>query len=177
MTKLQFIQILEKNLVGLSDNEKNKTISYYSEIIDDMVENGLSEEEATTKLGHPYDIASKHIEENGENLKETKVKVVKDKLSTYRIIKLVLLVAGIIGFSLISFTLAVVDVSFIIATVLLLVLFVFNLSIVTATAFMYLGMALILLGICGLLVKPTIYLIKHTYKTLKEKYREVKGGN
>ena len=182
MTKLQFIQILEKKLVNLSDSEKNKTISYYSEIIDDMVENGLSEQEATAKLGHPYDIASKYIEENEineikEEVTKEKVEVVKDKLSADKIIKLIILIIGMISFGLISFILAVVDVSFVIATVLLLILFVSNLAIATATAFMYLGMALIVLGVCGLLVKPTIHLIRFAYKTLKESYHEVKGGN
>ncbi|MGN0453180.1 MAG: DUF1700 domain-containing protein [Ruminococcus sp.] len=58
MNKQEFLETLEKRLSGfpLEDIEKSK--EYYSEMIDDRVEDGLSEEEAVEALGNLDDIVS-----------------------------------------------------------------------------------------------------------------------
>ena len=70
MTKLQFLYQLEKHLKKLSNIEKNQTISYYSEMIDDMIESGLSEEQAVNKLGNPKDIVKQCLNQEDTVISE-----------------------------------------------------------------------------------------------------------
>ena len=60
MTKADFLQLLERALSQLSDEERRANLEYYSELLDDMMEEGMSETEATAKLGSPNQIA-RHI--------------------------------------------------------------------------------------------------------------------
>lgn len=51
MNKAEFLQKLRKELSGLPIGEVEERISFYEEIIDDRVEEGLSEEEAIEAVG------------------------------------------------------------------------------------------------------------------------------
>ncbi|QAS61967.1 HAAS signaling domain-containing protein [Clostridium septicum] len=51
MTKSTFIDTLRGLLESLNEDECNKFISYYEEIIEDYKESGLTEEEVIKKLG------------------------------------------------------------------------------------------------------------------------------
>ena len=51
MNKLEFLRELEKELSGLPKTERDEHINFYSEMIDDRVEEGLSEEEAIAQIG------------------------------------------------------------------------------------------------------------------------------
>lgn len=51
MTKQEFLERLQKSLSGLSDNEACERIQFYSEMIDDRMEDGLSEADAVAKIG------------------------------------------------------------------------------------------------------------------------------
>ncbi len=80
MTKSEFLLVLEKELAPLTVEERNKTITYYSELISDMIENGYTQEEAVEKLGKPEDIAREIILDSKEEKvlnPEPKVEVVK----------------------------------------------------------------------------------------------------
>lgn len=57
MNKQEFLQILREHLSGLSENDIEKSLDYYSEIIDDRMEDGLTEEEAVEVLGSAEEIA------------------------------------------------------------------------------------------------------------------------
>ena len=61
MTKTEFLIALEAKLGVLPAAEIEKSTSYYSEIIDDMTEDGLSEEEATASLEDVDAVAQKII--------------------------------------------------------------------------------------------------------------------
>lgn len=63
MTKTEFLARLENGLVQLPKEERQSNIDYYSELIDDMIEEGMTEDEATAKLGDPYAIAHSILEE------------------------------------------------------------------------------------------------------------------
>ncbi len=52
MNKLQFLDELEKQLSKLPDTERKKSLGYYAEMIDDRIEDGMSEEEAVLALGN-----------------------------------------------------------------------------------------------------------------------------
>ena len=51
MTKLQFLYELDEKLSHLSDTDRQESLEYYSEMIDERMENGLSESAAVAALG------------------------------------------------------------------------------------------------------------------------------
>ena len=51
MTKAEFLQALETGLAGLPNKDREERINFYSEIIDDRIEEGLSEEAAINEIG------------------------------------------------------------------------------------------------------------------------------
>lgn len=63
MTKADFLRLLERALAQLSDEERQKNLEYYSELLDDMMEEGMTEAEATAKLGSPNQIAQNILQE------------------------------------------------------------------------------------------------------------------
>jgi DUF4097 and DUF4098 domain-containing protein YvlB len=58
MNKDTFLNELAKNLSTLSEQERNKVLDYYREMICDEVENGKSEETVIQDFGSPHDIAA-----------------------------------------------------------------------------------------------------------------------
>ena len=63
MTKLNFLFELRDKLKGLPQNEIDERLNFYSEMIEDMVEEGFSEEEAVEKIGSVKDIGEQIISE------------------------------------------------------------------------------------------------------------------
>ena len=63
MTKAQFLKSLEERLSGLPREEREERLNFYSEMIDDRMEEGLSEEEAVSAVGSADEIAGQIIEE------------------------------------------------------------------------------------------------------------------
>ena len=61
MTKHEFLEELKELLLerGLSAGEAEKSIEFYAEMIDDRIEDGMSEKEATAALGSINEIANK----------------------------------------------------------------------------------------------------------------------
>lgn len=51
MNKSEFLYALRRGLAQLPEQEIEKQLAYYSELIDDMVEDGMNEYEATERLG------------------------------------------------------------------------------------------------------------------------------
>jgi len=58
MSKSEFIRSLDRMLSQLPENERKRHTGYYEELIDDMVESGINEYDAVTKLGDPKSIAN-----------------------------------------------------------------------------------------------------------------------
>lgn len=56
MNKLEFLSVLESRLKGLPESEINKSVNFYSEAIDDRIEDGETEDEAVASLGDIDDI-------------------------------------------------------------------------------------------------------------------------
>lgn len=57
MNKAEFLFELEKALLGLPQEDIKKSLDFYSEMIDDRVEDGILQEEAVTQIGSPQEIA------------------------------------------------------------------------------------------------------------------------
>lgn len=78
MNKQEFVSHLESKLRGLPENEVRARIGFYSEMIDDRIEDGLSEEEAIADLGNTDEIASQIIADIPLS------KIVKNKITPVR---------------------------------------------------------------------------------------------
>ena len=63
MTKKIFLKQLRKSLTKMSRAEKNERIAFYSEMIDDRVEEGLSEKDAISDIGSVDKVASDVLKE------------------------------------------------------------------------------------------------------------------
>ncbi len=57
MNKQEFLSELSKGLEGLPQSDIDKTLEYYSEMIDDRMEDGENEEAAVAGIGRPEEIA------------------------------------------------------------------------------------------------------------------------
>lgn len=63
MNRSEFLACLNSKLAALPEEDISKSLDYYSEMIDDRIEDGMSEEQAVSELGDPEAIASVIIEE------------------------------------------------------------------------------------------------------------------
>lgn len=63
MNKAEFLAALRERLSGLPEEDFNKSIDYYTEMIDDRVEDGMSEEEAVACLGSMDEIITQILSE------------------------------------------------------------------------------------------------------------------
>ncbi len=78
VTKLEFILALNERLSGLPKSEIPERLEFYSEMIDDRIDEGLSEEEAVADVGNVEDIATQIIAET------PLIKIAKEKLKPKR---------------------------------------------------------------------------------------------
>mgnify|MGYP000849250241 FL=1 len=75
MNKKQFCTLLENELrIYLSSEEVYKTLNFFKEMIDDRVDEGLSEEQAVSQLGNIDDIIGQILDEH--NIKKRQKKLV-----------------------------------------------------------------------------------------------------
>lgn len=63
MTKEVFLRELGRKLHQLSDKEVKERLSYYEELLNDMMEDGMDEEDAVAKLGNINEIAAEILRE------------------------------------------------------------------------------------------------------------------
>ena len=57
MTKQEYMSTLRKSLAGLPQDEVEERLTFYEEMIDDRIEEGLSEEEAVAGIGSVEDVS------------------------------------------------------------------------------------------------------------------------
>ena len=91
MSKQEFLDELRKGLSSLPQNDLEERLTFYSEMIDDRMEEGLTEEEAISEIGTVNEVLSQIIEEIPLS------KLVKEKVRpkrTLRVWEIVLLVVG-----------------------------------------------------------------------------------
>lgn len=91
MNKLEFLTRLRSGLTGLPHDDIEERVGFYSEMIDDRMEEGLSEEEAVAQVGPVDQVISLIIAET------PLTKLVKEKVRTNRRLRaweIVLLIVG-----------------------------------------------------------------------------------
>lgn len=88
MNKQEFLNELESKLYGLPDSDIQSSLDFYSEMIDDSIDDGLSQEEAIFKIGTPQEIA-KQILINTPMIKLVKKNIKpKRRMCTWEIVLL-----------------------------------------------------------------------------------------
>ena len=95
MSKDAFIGELRHRMAGLPQEAVDRTVEYYSELIADSMEDGLSEEEAVSRLGSLDEIVTNVVKDTPlPKIIETRVKEKKEKKGGVRAWEVVLLVLG-----------------------------------------------------------------------------------
>lgn len=61
MNKSEFLQQLKKELAGIPKEDREERLNFYSEMIDDRMEEGLSEEEAIRAIGSTDEIVRQTV--------------------------------------------------------------------------------------------------------------------
>lgn len=76
MNKIQFLAALRRLLKSLPEEESEKILAYYREMIEDKVESGWSEEDAVQEFGNVYALAEKILAENPRRRPKNTARVV-----------------------------------------------------------------------------------------------------
>lgn len=133
MNKPEFLEELEKRLSGLPLEDIEKSKEYYGEMIDDRVEDGLSEEEAVVALGDIESIVSEIFSTTPLS------KLVREKVKPSRKLKaweIVLIVLGSpIWFSLALAAIAIVFAFYIVLWSLIIALYAVDLAFIASGPF------------------------------------------
>ncbi len=94
MNKLEFILALNEKLSVLPKNEREERINFYVEMIEDRIEEGLSEEEAVSSVGNVDEIVEQIVSEIPLS------KIAKERIIPKRKIKAWEIVLLVLGFPL-----------------------------------------------------------------------------
>ena len=86
MNKNEFLEKLRLGLSGLPKNEVEERLNFYSEMMDDRIEEGLSEEEAVASVCSTDEIISQIVAETSELRAANKKAGTKRKLKTWEIV-------------------------------------------------------------------------------------------
>ena len=139
MNKEQFLEEIRKNISGLPQNDIEKSLDYYSEMIDDRIEDGLTPEEAVAAMGTVDDIAA-------QILADTPLpKLVKEKVKPCGILKpwqiLLIILGSPIWFALLIVALSVFFTLYVVLWSFVIVMYAVDLSFAVG------GLAIIVAGV------------------------------
>ncbi len=91
MTKAEYLSQIRERINGISTEDVEKNIEYYSEMIDDRIEEGMTEEEAVSQMDSPRKAADMILAETPIT------KLVEDKINSkkqFRTWEIVLIALG-----------------------------------------------------------------------------------
>lgn len=193
MSKQEFLQAIRVKLGSLPQSDVEKSLDYYSEMIDDRMEDGLSEEEAVAAMGSADDIAAQILMDTPlPTLVKAKMKPARS-IKAWEIILLILgspiwlpllLAAGIIVLSLYIVLWSVIAVLYAadlciavgaLCGIAGLILFLF--AGLPVQAILFLGTGLLCAGIAILLfflfnqfVRAAVFLSKLPFRAIKSQF-------
>lgn len=142
MTKKEFLQRLEKGLKGVPKEDIEERVAFYGEMIDDRIEDGLSEEEAVANVGDVDGIISQIIAD------VPLTKLVKEKIRPKRTLSVWEIVLIVLGFS-IWFPLGIAICAIVLSAYIVLWALVFSLWVIDL-AFAVTAIGLIAAGVVSL---------------------------
>lgn len=94
MNKQEFLFNLRRALYGLPPHEVEERIAFYGEMIDDYMEDGLSEKDAVAKIGPIDSVVSQAVSQ------VPMVKIVKERIKPKRTLKAWEVILIVLGFPL-----------------------------------------------------------------------------
>ncbi|MBQ2971771.1 MAG: DUF1700 domain-containing protein [Ruminococcus sp.] len=154
MNQCEFICELNRRLSGLPEEDINKSIDYYCELIDDYIEDGKSEEEAVAALGDIDDIVNQIYTDTPLS------KIVKAKVKPNRALRaweIILIVLGSpIWLSIMIAVLAVVFSVYIVLWSVVISLYSVVLSVAVTSLVLFIGILVSVLK--GLFLNAVIFL-------------------
>lgn len=180
MTKQDFSQNLKSILSarGLSEAEISKSVDYYLEIIDDRIEDGMTEEEAVSAIGSVEEIAKNILFDAPLGvIVKSKIKNEKKKSSDNTVLMVILLVFGfpiwfplLLAAFIVLITIYAVIFSLIVAVFAVIIsLFVSGIALIPAGfliisqtmagTLVLIGAGFLLIGISLLLIFPAKYTV------------------
>jgi len=197
--KQKFLEELLGLLGSMNEFERAKAVQFYSEYIDDMKENGKTEQEAVQSLGTPQAVAQRILSERAEQPHQAAVKPAQTKAepkpqsTTAKVLKIILWATAFIwiwvvfglGIAFISliFSLTVayfaVMVSFLTAPLTFIVSLFFGMSSFSYGVWMF-GCAVLLFGIGLAMIPFTKAIFEHCKKALLwigQQFKKLSGGN
>ena len=90
MTKQEFLDDLRKSLSGLPSNDLEEHLAFYSEMIDDQMEDGLSEKNAVSSLGTVKDVSTRILADTSLTKLATERIKKQRRLAAWEIVLLIL---------------------------------------------------------------------------------------
>ncbi|MBR5348107.1 MAG: DUF1700 domain-containing protein [Lachnospiraceae bacterium] len=97
MTKFEFLTAVRSRLYGLPAEDVQRSLDYFAEMIDDHIEDGMSEEEAVAAIGTPDEAAASILGDVSlTKIVATKIKP-KRQLHVWEIVLLVLFAPVLFG--------------------------------------------------------------------------------
>ena len=184
MDKITFLEELRLKLNGFPDDEIEERLGFYSEAVDDRMEEGLSEEEAVNELGNTDEIVSQIISEIPLS------KIVREKAKKRKAPKVWTIILLILGFpiwgSILIALIAVALSLYIVLWSLVIVVYAVNITFAAgalvslvcagiymvsgkiAWGFCFIGAALIFAGLAILCFYLSVLCTKGTIKLTKK---------
>lgn len=198
MNKHEFLLKLSQKLADLTQEDIDKSLDYYSEIIDDSVEDGQSEDEAVEALGSLDEIASQIL---SDSTVTKKPQPLQPKKQGFAALAIILIILGFpLWFPIVSTIFSLVLTAYVIIWTMVVVLYaivfafaatsaagfvMFTHSLITGdiiSAFIFLGAALAFVGItilsvlfANLIAKLIIKLSKWIFCQIKKCFTKKKG--
>lgn len=190
MNKSEFIAALEEKLQSFPPAEKQKSISYFQELIEDRVEDGMTEEEAVASMEPVHEIAEKIILEMPlTTVIKARIKP-KEKLSTASIVCIwvcspfwlpialafvCVFFAIFISIWAVIFALATCVFAFLISGIAMLLLTPINFASGAPVGILSIGMALAALGLGLLLFFPVKAMVQSLVNLTKWVFMRTKS--
>lgn len=87
MDKQEFLTMLRKDLREIPEEDIERSVAFYSEVIDDRMEEGLTEDEAVSSIGTVQEIAGQILSEIPVTVEEKKT---RRSLGAWQIVLLIL---------------------------------------------------------------------------------------
>ena len=190
MTKSEFLQQLREKMKGLPKTDIEDRVNFYSEMIDDRIEEGLSEEEAVRDIGNVDEIVTKQIDDT------SLTKIVTEKVKPKRRLKaweIVLIILGFpLWFPLLMFILTMLLVFYIIWWSAVIVLWSIEGSLIMSvfaaivnmfaftfrrellSGFGYFGLSLLTAGLSIFLFMGCVAVTKATFQLMKKVTLKIK---
>lgn len=191
MNKNEFIASLSQATEQLNDDARDRTIAYYTEMIDDRCDGGMSEEQAVYSLGAVDEIAKQIIADAAEcgELKQAVNAVCQNNNTVKKGASLgsaVLGVFSLIGVCIlcmivISFSLSIwgSDISLLITGLTLVLTGITTFSSTTSAGIFLIGIGLVILSLgialCVLCVKLSAFFYRHIKSLFQKSISICKG--